>query len=137
MIKTKNDSQLNLVRFFAEKAERLQKTIDLEIEKIGGEDMLISREDLMVWVYFSRKQIEMYRTICRMLEDQANDTNTNNIILELRRTVETDRMDIDRIKQKQEEEKKALEQLREEAKYYQQALEILGALDYGQPILGE
>lgn len=128
MIKTKNDSQLNLVRFFAEKAERLQKTIDLEIEKIGGEDMLISREDLMVWVYFSRKQIEMYRTICRMLEDQANDTNTNNIILELRRTVETDRMDIDRIKQKQEEEKKALEQLREEAKYYQQALEILGAV---------
>ena len=128
MIKTKNDSQLNLVRFFAEKAERLQKTIDLEIEKIGGEDMLISREDLMVWVYFSRKQIEMYRTICRMLEEQAimSGEVAKNVQQELLQTYESDRVKIDKIHKQRAEEKQALEQLREEAEYYRQALEILG-----------
>ena len=56
--------QEKLHRFFTEKAKHLQNEIDLEIANIGGEDMLISREDLIHWVYHSRREIEMYHTIC-------------------------------------------------------------------------
>lgn len=39
--------QKSLHQFFSDKAKHLQNEIDLEIEKIGGEGMLISREDLL------------------------------------------------------------------------------------------
>ena len=118
--------QAALQRFFIEKAKHLQNEIDMEIEKIGGEGMLISREDLLHWVYYARNQIETYYTICRMLEDKAEGADTGEILAQLKETMETDREDIEALKRKQEEEKRALEQLREEAEYYRQALEVLG-----------
>ena len=42
-----NKKQEELHQFFAEKAKHLQNEIDFEVEKIGGEKMLVSREDLM------------------------------------------------------------------------------------------
>ena len=119
------EQQAKLHQFFSDKAKHLQNEIDFEIEKIGGERMLISREDLIHWVYYARDQVETYRTICRMLEDKAENTNTDRILQELRETVTSDRQEIEKIERKQEEEKKALEQLREEADYYRQALEVL------------
>lgn len=112
--------------FFTEKAKHLQNEIDLEIQKIGGEGMLISREDLIHWVYHAREQVKTYQTICRMLEDQSEHADTDKILQELRDTVESDRTDIAKIRKKQEEERQALEQLRKEAEYYQRALEVLG-----------
>ena len=120
------EKQLNLHKFFSEKAKHLQNEIDMEIKKIGGEDMLISREDLIHWVYNAREQVETYKTICRMLEEKAEGVETDRILRELRETMEKDRMNMAEIQRKQEEERKALEQLREEAGYYQQALAILG-----------
>ena len=120
------DKHSMLQRFFSEKAKHLQNEIDMEIEKIGGEGMLISREDLIHWVYHAREQVETYRTICRMLEDRSEGMDTEKILQELRKTMETDRADIGRIRRRQEEEQKALAQLRKEADYYRQALEILG-----------
>ncbi len=118
--------QAELQRFFAEKAKHLQNEIDYEIRNIGGEDMLISREDLIHWVYDARKQVETYHTICRMLEDQTENADTGRILRELRETAASDRIEIAKIERKQEEEKKALEQLKEEAEYYRLALETLG-----------
>ncbi len=117
--------QAELHRFFSEKAKHLQNEIDWEIAKIGGEHMLISREDLIHWVYYARGQVETYHTICRMLEDKAENVDTEKILQELRETAASDRNEIARIELKQEEEKKALERLREEADYYKQALEVL------------
>ena len=117
--------QEKLHRFFTEKAKHLQNEIDLEIANIGGEDMLISREDLIHWVYHSRREIEMYHTICRMLEDKAEDADTEIIRQKLRDTMLTDEVDIEKIRKKQEEERKALQQLREEAENYRLALEVL------------
>ncbi len=114
-----------LCKFFADKARHLQNEIDMEIEKIGGEGMLISREDLIHWVYHAREQEKTYRIICSMLEDRAESTDNERILMELRETIEADRTDIDRIRRKQEEEQKALARLHEEADYYQQALEVL------------
>lgn len=119
--------QTELHGFFTEKAKHLQNEIDLEIQKIGGEDMLISREDLIHWVYHAREQVKTYQTICRMLEDQSECADTDKILQELRDTVESDRTDIAKIRKKQEEERQALEQLRKEAEYYQQALEVLSS----------
>ena len=122
------DEQLKrLYGYFRDKAMHLQKEIDMEIENIGGENMLISREDLIHWVYYARDQVETYRTICQMLEDKADGVDTEGIFRELRETMEQDKTAIDHLLRKQEEEKKALVQLREEAEYYQAALDVLGA----------
>ncbi|MBO7662150.1 MAG: hypothetical protein J6U01_02140 [Clostridia bacterium] len=120
------DKQTALHQFFADRAKHLQIEIDTEIVKIGGEDMLISREDLIHWVYHAREEVKTYQTICRMLKDQTEGKCTEKILRELRETVEKDQTDIERIHRKQEEEQKALARLREEAEYYQQALEVLG-----------
>ena len=120
-----NEQQAKLFQFFSEKAKHLQNEIDLEIEKVGGEDMLISREDLIHWVYYARNQVKTYHTICHMLEDKADGTVSNKVLQEMRETMEKDEQSIVRLKKKQEEETKALEQLREEAEYYHLALTIL------------
>ena len=120
------EKQAALQHFFAEKAKHLQIEIDTEIEKVGGEDMLISREDLIHWVYHAREQVKTYQTICGMLKNQAEGRCTEQILQELRKTVEKDQKDMERIRRKQEEERNALARLREEADFYQQALEVLG-----------
>ena len=119
------EQQAELYHFFSEKAKHLQNEIDWEIAKIGGEKMLISREDLIHWVYYARGQVETYRTICRMLEDRAENVDTEKIMQELRETAASDRKEIAKMERKQEEEQKALAQLREEADYYRLALEVL------------
>ena len=60
-----------------------------------------------------------------MLEDRAENVDTEKILQEMRETVAADQADIEKLRKKQEEERKALEQLREEAEYYQLALKIL------------
>lgn len=120
-----NELQAGIHQFFSEKAKHLQNEIDLEIEKVGGEGMLISREDLIHWVYYARGQIMTYQTICRMLEDKSENTNTGAILQELRETIENDKTAIEKIRRKHKEEEKALEQLRKEADYYRKALELL------------
>lgn len=121
-----NKARTELHQFFLDKARHLQNEIDLEIAKIGGEHMLISREDLIHWVYYAREQVETYRTICRMLEEKAEGADTGSILRELRETMEQDRKSIALLQKKQEEERKALEKLRKEADYYRQALDALG-----------
>lgn len=123
---TMTDQMQRLCDYFRDKATHLQKEIDMEIEKIGGEIMLLSREDLIHWVYYARDQVETYRTICRMLEDKADGVDTEGILQELREIMEEDKTTIDTLLRKQEEEKKALTQLREEAEYYRLALDVLG-----------
>lgn len=121
-----NQQQEALYQFFSEKARHLQNEIDLEIEKIGGEDMLISREDLIHWVYHARGQVKTYHTICKMLEDRADSADTERILQDLRETVETDQAEMEMLTQKREEEENALQNLKREAEYYRQALEVLG-----------
>lgn len=120
------EQQKKLHQFFSDKAKHLENEIAFEIDRNGGEHMLISREDLIHWVYYARGQVETYRTICRMLEDQDEGAETGKILRELRETMASDREEITKIERKQEEERKALEQLREEAEYYRQALDVLG-----------
>ena len=121
-----NDQLKKLYKYFQEKALHLQKEIDWEVERIGGEDMLISREDLIHWVYHAREEVQTYYIICQMLEDKADGADTAEILRELRATVESDCSAIESLLRKQEEERKALEQLREESEYYREALEVLG-----------
>ena len=80
------EQQMKLYRFFSEKAKHLQNEIDLEIAKIGGEHMLISREDLIYWVYFARQEVQTYHTVCRMLENKADGVDMDRILKELRET---------------------------------------------------
>jgi len=115
-----------LHRYFSEKAKGLQKEIELEIRKIGGEKMLISREDLIHWVWYAREQVEMYHMVCKLLENRDGGADFGDILQELRETMEADRKNIAMIQQKHEKERKEIEQMQEEADYYQQALAALG-----------
>ena len=121
-----NPVQADLHRFFTDKAKHLQKEIDTEIKAIGGEKMLISRTDVLHWVYDAREQIKTYWTICRMLEDRAAGIDTEKILNGLQENITEERYEIERLQRKQEEEKKALRELRAEAEYYRLALEVLG-----------
>ena len=121
-----NPVQADLHRFFTDKAKHLQKEIDTEIKAIGGEKMLISRTDVLHWVYDAREQIKTYWTICRMLEDRAAGIDTEKILNGLQENITEERYEIERLQRKQEEEKKALKELRAEAEYYRLALEVLG-----------
>jgi len=119
------EKNAELQRYFSEKAKGLQEEIELEIRKIGGEQMLISREDLIHWVWHAREQVEMYHMICKLLENRDEGAEFGEILQELRETMETDRKNIAMIQQKHEKERKAMEQLQEEADYYQQTLAAL------------
>ena len=70
---TKKRNQL-LIDYFTGRACSLRREITREIEKVGGDDMLISRTDLMFWAYFARKKIEVYQSVCRMLEEGAESS---------------------------------------------------------------
>lgn len=121
-----NPQHRELHRFFAEKAKHLQKEIDYEVKKAGGESMLISREDLIHWVYYARDQVKTYWTICRMLEEKAMGMDTEKVLQGLRETVAEERNEIMQLQRRQEEEKRALKELRAETAYYELALEVLG-----------
>ncbi len=121
-----NPIQADLYRFFTDKAKHLQKEIDLEVKNVGGEKTLISRPDLLHWVYDAREQVKTCWTICRMLEDKAVGMDTEKILNGLQENIAEERYEIERLQRKQEEEKKALRKLREEAEYYRMALEVLG-----------
>ncbi len=119
------EKHAELQRYFSEKAKGLQEEIELEIRKIGGERMLISREDLIHWVWHAREQVEMYHMVCKLLEDKGKGADPGDVLEELRETMETDRKNIEKIRQKQEKERKELAQLQEEADYFQQTLAAL------------
>jgi hypothetical protein len=121
-----NEKQTELYYFFEDKAKRLQHEINLEIAKIGGEAMLPYRVDLLYWVEKSRGQIENCRLICRLLEDRAEDVDTETVLRKLRETMESDQDSIAELQRKREEIDQTLKQLHEEAEYYQKALEVLG-----------
>ena len=120
-----NEKQTELYYFFEDKAKRLQHEINLEIAKIGGEAMLPYRVDLLYWVEKSRGQIENCRLICRLLEDRAEDVDTETVLRKLRGTMESDQDSIAELQRKREDIDQTLKQLHEEAEYYQKALEVL------------
>lgn len=61
-----------------------------------------------------------------MLEDKAMGMDTEKILNGLQENIAEERYEIERLQRKQEEGKKALRKLREEAEYYRMALEVLG-----------
>ena len=115
-----------LYRFFLDKAKHLQNEINWEIKKIGGESMLISREDLIHWVYHSREQVKTYYVICDMLMEKEMGIDKEQILKGLSETIAVERHEIEDIRRKQERERQALKELRTEAEYYQMALDVLG-----------
>lgn len=117
-----DETRAELQKFFSDKVKHLQNEIDLEIEKIGGEGMLISREDLIHWVYKSRRQIGVYQTVCRMLEDDGTD---NDIRQELLETLAEDQREIHRLQKRKAREEEALEYLQRETEIYGKTLGIL------------
>ena len=117
-----DETRAELQKFFSDKAKHLQNEIDLEIEKIGGEGMLISREDLIHWVYESRRQIGVYQTVCRMLEDDGTDESIRQELLE---TLAEDQREIHRLQERKAREEEALEYLQRETEIYGKTLGIL------------
>ena len=119
------ETHKELQQYFLEKAKGLQEEIELEIKKIGGEKMLISREDLIHWIWHAREQVEMYQMVCKLLDNKNDGVDLGDVLLELRETMDADRKNIEMLQQKYEKERKTMEVLEEEAEYYQKTLAAL------------
>jgi len=111
--------QRDTVRQYYSKAiVDLNQSIKSEIDKIGGEDMLLQRVDLMEWVYFSQEDLKIFKEVLRML-DGVKDVDGNLIsaaIKEKRVQYQHAQAEIERLKKeiskyelKLEETKKQLE----------------------------
>ncbi len=69
--------QRDMVRdWFASSAEALSAEIQKEISAIGGEDMLISRIDLLYWVLSSREEVRLYQEAIRLLDGGSDIDET-------------------------------------------------------------
>ena len=68
--------QESLYRFFTEKAKHLQNEIDMEIAKIGGEHMLISREDLTAWI----EESEVPEETCYVEGEEVGESYWDSLI---------------------------------------------------------
>lgn len=121
-----NAGLADLHRFFTDRAKHLQSEINGEIRRIGGERMLFQNEDLNRWVHTARDQLKTYWTVCRMLEEKAMGINTEAIRSQMQANIPEHRAELDSFRRKEEEERRALKDLREEGEYYRQALEVLG-----------
>lgn len=61
--------QKSMVRaWYADAAENISKSIDDEIEHIGGRDMLPQRMDVLFWVESAREDLRMCREVVRLLD---------------------------------------------------------------------
>ena len=58
--------------YFAKITETLPKAIDDQIEKAGGEDMLLLRIDILHWVYFSREELAWSKEVLRFLNGEPD-----------------------------------------------------------------
>lgn len=120
-----NAGLADLHRFFSDKGKHLQSAVNGEIRRIGGERMLFQNEDLNRWVHTARDQLKTCWTVCRMLEEKAMGIDTKAIQNQMQENIPEHRAELDSFRRKEEEEQRALKDLREEAEYYRQALEVL------------
>ena len=117
-----NEKQTELYYFFEDKAKRLQHEINLEIAKIGGE--AVPWEE--AFTRAAHVDIIITSTDGNLLEDRAEDVDTETVLRKLRETMESDQDSIAELQRKREDIDQTLKQLHEEAEYYQKALEVLG-----------
>ena len=120
-----NAGLADLHRFFSDKGKHLQSAVNGEIRRIGGERMLFQNEDLNRWVCTAREQVKTCWTVCRMLEEKAMGIDTKAIRSQMQENIPEHRAELDSFRRKEEEERRALKDLREEAEYYRQVLEVL------------
>ncbi len=78
-----------LYRFFSDQAEKLLQEIDREIAAVGGESKLISRIDILHWVYYSRDRLALFQEICRMLEEDADGLDLDMIEQKMQKSLVT------------------------------------------------
>ena len=58
--------------YLAKQVETLPREIAEQIASAGGEDMLLSRIDILHWVYFTQEEVDRYREAIRLLEGEKD-----------------------------------------------------------------
>ena len=73
MMAVMTSEQKSSVRaWYADAAEKISKSIDKEIEHIGGRDMLPQRMDVLFWVDSASEDLHMCQEVLRMLDGERD-----------------------------------------------------------------
>jgi glutamate-1-semialdehyde aminotransferase len=69
---TTQEQKAKAYAYLAKQVETLPREITEQIASAGGEDMLLSRIDILHWVYFTQEEVDRYREAIRLLEGKEN-----------------------------------------------------------------
>ena len=112
---------------FAHSVETLPTEIETEIERIGGEEMLLQRIDVLKWVYFTRDDVRMYQEVLRFLdgEDDIDESLIRAAIQQEKCNYQNAITEIAKLKQTIREAEERLASLEERLPQYALSIEIL------------
>ena len=113
--------------WFAHTVETLPVEIEQEIERIGGEEMLLQRIDVLKWVYFTRDDVRMYQEVLRFLdgEDDIDESLIRAAIQQEKCNYQNAITEIAKLKQTIREAEERLALLEERLPQYALSVEIL------------
>ena len=124
------DQRKAVRQYYADTIARLKQTIKTDIERIGGEDMLTQRVDILEWTMSAEEDLKMFEEVIRLL-DGANNLDGNLIsaaIAEKRHNCQHDREEIEKLKEEILRQEQALADTQKQLEMDKDALDVLTAV---------
>ena len=124
------DQRKAVRQYYADTIARLKQTIKTDIERIGGEDMLTQRVDILEWTMSAEEDLKMFEEVIRLL-DGANNVDGNLIsaaIAEKRHNCQHDREEIEKLKEEILRQEQALADTQKQLEMDKDALDVLTAV---------
>ena len=124
------DQRKAVRQYYADTIARLKQTIKTDIERIGGEDMLTQRVDILEWTMSAEEDLKMFEEVIRLL-DGANNVDGNLIsaaIAEKRHNCQHDREKIEKLKEEILRQEQALADTQKQLEMDKDALDVLTAV---------
>lgn len=124
------DQRKAVRQYYADTIARLKQTIKTDIERIGGEDMLTQRVDILEWTMSAEEDLKMFEEVIRLL-DGANNVDGNLIsaaIVEKRHNCQHDREEIEKLKEEILRQEQALADTQKQLEMDKDALDVLTAV---------
>lgn len=124
------DQRKAVRQYYADTIARLKQAIKTDIERIGGEDMLTQRVDILEWTMSAEEDLKMFEEVIRLL-DGANNVDGNLIsaaIVEKRHNCQHDREEIEKLKDEILRQEQALADTQKQLEMDKDALDVLTAV---------
>lgn len=124
------DQRKAVRQYYADTIAQLKQAIKTDIERIGGEDMLTQRVDILEWTMSAEEDLKMFEEVIRLL-DGANNVDGNLIsaaIVEKRHNCQHDREEIEKLKDEILRQEQALADTQKQLEMDKDVLDVLTAV---------